>query len=109
MRTYQKHVALSMISSLPRNSLLVPCQALSRDFRFPAVVQESARKALILLGPASGIEKISLLFPCQQGVTLASAARSQTCAFLDLGRLYRPGKRAAQLLGRLQCELDGDP
>src|SRR5438132_8657434 len=40
---------------------------------------------------------------------LRLALRSpQTCAFLNLSRRYRPGKRAAQLLGRLQCEFDGD-
>src|SRR4051812_19646963 len=38
-----------------------------------------------------------------------SAARSQTCAFLDLSRCYCPGKRVAQLSGRLQCELHCDP
>ena len=36
-------------------------------------------------------------------------ARAQTGAFLDLGRRYRPGERAAQLLGRFQRQLDRDP
>ena len=40
---------------------------------------------------------------------LRLALRSpQTCAFLNLSRRYRPDERAAQLLGRLQCEFDGD-
>jgi len=38
-----------------------------------------------------------------------SAAWSKPGAFLDLGLRYRPGERTAQLLGRFQCELDGDP
>src|SRR5260370_13839894 len=67
MRTYQKHAALSMMSSLPRISLPIPCQALSRETTFPAVVQESALKVLIFQGSAPDVEKISLLFPRRQG------------------------------------------
>src|SRR5260370_11664354 len=55
------------MSSLPRISLPIPCQALSRETTFPAVVQESALKVLIFQGSAPDVEKISLLFPRRQG------------------------------------------
>src|ERR1700730_5465905 len=63
MRTYQKHSALSMMLTLPRISLPLPCQALGREKTFPAVLRESARKALIIQGLALDIEKISRYFP----------------------------------------------
>jgi hypothetical protein len=36
--------------------------------RFPAVVQEFAHKALIFRGLLPNFRKISLLFPCRQGI-----------------------------------------
>src|SRR5437762_6153005 len=58
--------------------------------------------AMVLLVPAS-------VRPFDAMNGMSSAARPQACAFLDLGRCYRPGERAAQLFGRLQRDLDGDP
>jgi hypothetical protein len=63
MRTYQKHVGLSMLSFLSCVSLLIPCQALGREKTFPADVHEPARKLLVLLHIGLDIEKISLFFP----------------------------------------------
>src|SRR5690348_3657774 len=63
MRTYQKHVGLSMLSFLSCVSLLIPCQALGREKTFPADVHEPARKLLVLLYIGLDIEKISLFFP----------------------------------------------
>ena len=63
MRTYQKHAMPSMMLTLPRLSLPLPCQALGREKTFPAVLRESARKALIIQGSALDIEKISRYFP----------------------------------------------
>jgi hypothetical protein len=48
MRTYPKHTTLSMMSFLPRPSLPIPAGALGREKSFPAMVQKSARKLLIL-------------------------------------------------------------
>jgi hypothetical protein len=67
MRTYQKHVGLSMLSFLSCVSLLIPCQALGREKTFPADVHEPARKLLVLLHIGLDIEKISLFLPCRQG------------------------------------------
>src|SRR3954447_7229449 len=58
--------------------------------------------AIVLLVPASVKS-----FDAMNG--MSSAARPQACAFLDLGGGNRPGERAAQLFGRLQRNLDGDP
>ena len=63
MRTYQKHVGLSMLSFLSCVSLPIPCQALGREKTFPAIVRGITRKMLILQESAPEIEKFSLLFP----------------------------------------------
>jgi len=63
MRTYQKHVGLSMLSFLSCVSLPIPCQALGREKTFPAIVRGITRKLLILQESAPEIEKFSLLFP----------------------------------------------
>jgi hypothetical protein len=68
MRTYQKHAMPSMMLTLPRLSLPLPCQALGREKTFPAVLRESARKALIIQGSALDIEKISRYFPVDREV-----------------------------------------
>ena len=63
MRTYQKHTARSMMSSLPRLSLPFPCQARSREKTFPATLWRFAAKPLILLGVAPELRKFSRYFP----------------------------------------------
>ena len=71
MRTYQKHTARPMMSSLPRLSLPFPCQARSREKTFPATLWRFADKSLILLGIALELRKFSRYFPagfpCRQG------------------------------------------
>src|SRR5260370_16194247 len=105
MRTFHKHDNLSMMLSLPRVSLSIPCQALSRETTFPAVVQESALKVLIFQGSAPDVEKISLLFPRRQGPkrTYFTAdqrlATAQGQALLGMSRA-RPRAAAFQSAGR---------
>jgi hypothetical protein len=67
MRTYQKHTARPMMSSLPRLSLPFPCQARSREKTFPATLWRFADKSLILLGVALELRKFSRYFPAGQG------------------------------------------
>src|SRR5260370_7445888 len=63
MRTYQKHIARSMMSSLPRLSLPFPCQARSREKTLPATLWRFAAKPLILLSVAPELGKFSRYFP----------------------------------------------
>jgi hypothetical protein len=72
MRTYQKHVGLSMLSFLSCVSLPIPCQALGRETTFPAIVRGITRKMLILQESAPEIEKFSLLFPVSREKSGAS-------------------------------------
>jgi hypothetical protein len=67
MRTYQKHTARPMMSSLPRLSLPFPCQARSREKTFPATLWRFAAKPLILLGVAPELRKFSRYFPADRG------------------------------------------
>jgi len=55
-------------------------------------------------GPVSAAKSAGYRSNVSTGLTPA-----QTRAFLNLSRFYRSGKRAAQLFGRLQRELDCDP
>src|SRR3974390_1155761 len=43
------------------------------------------------------------------GLVRSPLRAAPAVAFLDLGCRDRPGESAAQLFGRLQCQLDGDP
>jgi hypothetical protein len=67
MRTYQKHTARWMMSSLPRLSIPFPCQARGREKTFPATLWRFAAKPLILLGVASELRKFSRYFPAGKG------------------------------------------
>jgi hypothetical protein len=67
MRTYQKHTARPMMSSLPRLSLPFPCQACSREKTFPATLSRFAAKPLILLGVVPELRKFSRYFPAGKG------------------------------------------
>jgi hypothetical protein len=67
MRTYQKHDARSMMSSLPRLSLPFSCQARSREKTFPATLWRFADKSLILLGVAPELRKFTRYFPAGKG------------------------------------------
>ena len=67
MRTYQKHTARPMMSSLPRLSLPFPCQARSTEKTFPATLWRFATKPLILLGVAPKLRKFSRYFPAGKG------------------------------------------
>ena len=95
MRTYQKHVGLSMLSFLSCVSLPIPCQALGREKTFPAIVRGITRKMLILQESAPEIEKFSLLFPVGRenaDRTHAVHARLVICTFKQ-GRQTRPDCR----------------
>ncbi len=63
MRTYQKHVGLSMMSFLSCVSLPVPCQALGTEKKFPATLRSFTAKPLILLNIAPELRKSSRYFP----------------------------------------------
>ena len=87
MRTYQKHVGLSMLSFLSCVSLPIPCQALGREKTFPAIVRGITRKMLILQESAPEIEKFSLLFPVGRenadrthAVHASTGSKARNCA-----------------------------
>jgi DNA polymerase III subunit chi len=64
MRTYQKHVALSMMLSLPRISLPIPCQALQQGNEIPcgrtAIRAQAIDFSGIGAGPRKNFPAISL-------------------------------------------------
>jgi hypothetical protein len=63
MRTYQKHATLSMMCPYLAFPCQFPAKRSGRELKFPAVLPESARKALIIQGSVLDIEKISRYFP----------------------------------------------
>jgi hypothetical protein len=77
MRTYQKHAMLSMMSFLFCISLLIPCQALGRERKFPATLPRFTAKSLILLDIAPKLRKSSRPFPAgRENCDAPDAARS---------------------------------
>ena len=100
MRTYQKHARLSMMSFLFCISLLIPCQPLGREKKFPATLPRFTAKPLILLSIAAELRESSRSFPGGRENCDARTARSGSGGG---ARDRRPGDDRDRYRARHRC------
>jgi hypothetical protein len=67
MRTYQKHAALSMMLTLPRISLPIPCQALRQGIEIPCRFTGIRSQGIDYPRISAGHRENFPLFPGRQG------------------------------------------
>jgi hypothetical protein len=67
MRTYRKHTVLSMMSSLSRVSLPIPCQGARQGKDFPCHGPENHGQVIDFVGLSAGNRKNFPDIPCRQG------------------------------------------
>src|SRR5690242_14727951 len=91
MRTYQKHLLPSVMSSPYRFSLPIPCRDLRQGKNFPAMLRVRDRNLLILRGLSTAWGKFSRCFP---------AGREKSAAWLSVrGACYHDGEKKEPGMG----------